>query len=437
MGVVVDDQRAGGRPPELLEAAAGAAKPSQRRGGPSRIGARQPARRRAPRPRCGRCARRAPGGEPPRPRRRTASLRTRGSSSCSSERVRPLRRQALEPGATTRSLGAREELDECVLERGQRAVGDVMVEVDVGEHGDVDVEREHRAIRLVRLDDQPLPRPPGGVGAGAAHLAADQITRVKAALQQRVRHHRGCRRLAVRPGDRDDATQARAAHRAGLPRERSGNPRRRASARSGLSSGIAVEWTTSTSSPAGTLAASWPIATSIPAARTRPGRPTAPHRSPSPWRRARAPPAHRRSCRRRRCPTTCRRRPFQVPRAAHVRLPPQHLARRPRGPRPAARGSPRRSPSPPAASGPPAGPRPRAQPRGGQLVVGHDDRRAAVDHPAGVGRLVVGGRVRIGHEQRGPAVGRDLEDRTARARDHQVSTPPARCANGSMYGRRS
>ena len=61
---------------------------------------------------------------------------------------------------------------------------------------------------------------------------------------------------------------------------------RGAAARSGFSGAIALEWTTSTSSPAGTFAAAWPTCTSTPSARSsaRPGNPRG--RSPTPSRRA-------------------------------------------------------------------------------------------------------------------------------------------------------
>ncbi len=51
-------------------------------------------------------------------------------------------------------------------------------------------------------------------------------------------------------------------------RGRSGSPRSRAATRSGFSAGIAVEWKTSTPSPAGTFAASCPTWTSTPISRS-------------------------------------------------------------------------------------------------------------------------------------------------------------------------
>ncbi len=57
---------------------------------------------------------------------------------------------------------------------------------------------------------------------------------------------------------------------------------------------------------------------------------------------------------------------------------------------------------------------------GGQLGVGDHDRGAAVGHPAGVRRLVVGGGGRVRDQDRRSAVGGDLEDRAAGAGDHEV-----------------
>ena len=61
-----------------------------------------------------------------------------------------------------------------------------------------------------------------------------------------------------------------------------------------------------------------------------------------------------------------------------------------------------------------------AQALGRQLGVGEDERRAAVGHPAGVGALVVGGRVRIRDQDRREAVLGELEDRAAGAGDGGV-----------------
>ena len=70
-------------------------------------------------------------------------------------------------------------------------------------------ELEQAAVGLVGLDHEPLPRPPAGVGAGAADLAADQVARVRPGAAQRVHEHARRRRLAVGAGDRDRRLQAR------------------------------------------------------------------------------------------------------------------------------------------------------------------------------------------------------------------------------------
>ena len=82
-----------------------------------------------------------------------------------------------------------------------------MVELDVRDDGDVDVQREHRAVRLVGLDHEPLPRAPVGVEAGRRQRPADEVGGLEAAAQQHVRRHRRRRGLAVRPGDRDRALE--------------------------------------------------------------------------------------------------------------------------------------------------------------------------------------------------------------------------------------
>ena len=60
------------------------------------------------------------------------------------------------------------------------------------------------------------------------------------------------------------------------------------------------------------------------------------------------------------------------------------------------------------------------EPRAVQLVVRDHDRRARLVHEAGVRGLVVAGRVRVGHEDRGQARRGELEDRSAGARGGEV-----------------
>ena len=108
------------------------------------------------------------------------------------------------------------------------------------------------------------PAPQPAFDPGRADGAADEVAGVHPAAAQRVDEHARRRRLAVRAGDGDRraqpgelAEQVRAVQLARRARGR---------ARSGLSGGIALE--TTTSAPAGTLAAAWPTAGSIPAARS-------------------------------------------------------------------------------------------------------------------------------------------------------------------------
>ncbi len=101
----------------------------------------------------------------------------------------------------------RQQRAEGVSQLGQRAEGGVMVELDVRHDRDVDVQREHRAVRLVGLDDEPVARAPVGVVPCGGQRAADQVRGLQAAAQQHVGDHRGGRRLAVRPGDSDRALE--------------------------------------------------------------------------------------------------------------------------------------------------------------------------------------------------------------------------------------
>ncbi len=60
---------------------------------------------------------------------------------------------------TTPSRRAREELAERLVHVEPRAVGAVVVELGVREHGDVGMQLQQRAVGLVGLDDDPLPVP--------------------------------------------------------------------------------------------------------------------------------------------------------------------------------------------------------------------------------------------------------------------------------------
>ena len=187
-------------------------KSRERGGGLAEVGAGEPARRSAPRRRCGRCGRR---GRRARPRRRRARTREPpcvelGRRDVERRDRRRRRRSASSSGrsqTTACSASARKARNVSSTSRA-RGVGRVVVELGVGEHGDPRRELEQRAVGLVGLHDEPLPRPPAGVGARRAHLAADQVARVHPAAAQRVHDHARRRRLAVRAGDGDRRLEA-------------------------------------------------------------------------------------------------------------------------------------------------------------------------------------------------------------------------------------
>ena len=106
-----------------------------------------------------------------------------------------------------RAVGEREERPERLVDVALGRVGRVVVELGVGQDGDPGRELEQRAVGLVGLDDQPLPRAPAGVGPRRADGAADEVARVHPAAAQRVHEHARRRRLAVRAGDRDRRAQ--------------------------------------------------------------------------------------------------------------------------------------------------------------------------------------------------------------------------------------
>jgi len=83
----------------------------------------------------------------------------------------------------------------------------VVVELDVRHHRHVDVQREHRAVRLVGLDHEPLPRAPVGVESRGRERPADEVGGLEAAAQEHVRRHRRRRGLAVCAGDGDRALE--------------------------------------------------------------------------------------------------------------------------------------------------------------------------------------------------------------------------------------
>ena len=205
--VVVDHLGAAGRGPDPLEPPAGAAEVGERGGGGRGVGAGERA-----------------GGERGRGVAGVVDARDRqrhGHAGEAEARAAGLERDVLRPRdvagealevrlvAEDDLVGHVEEGAERVVDVALGRVRRVVVELGVREHGDPRRELEQRAVRLVGLDHEPLPRPPAGVGAGRADLAADQVAGIEAAAAQRVHDHARGRRLAVRPGHRDRRPQAR------------------------------------------------------------------------------------------------------------------------------------------------------------------------------------------------------------------------------------
>jgi len=83
--------------------------------------------------------------------------------------------------------------------------GDVVV-FDVGDDADFSMQVEKRTVGLVAFGQKPLAFSVSRVAVGVAAFAADHDRRIEAARLQNRRGHRGRRRLAVGPGDRDRAT---------------------------------------------------------------------------------------------------------------------------------------------------------------------------------------------------------------------------------------
>ena len=87
----------------------------------------------------------------------------------------------------------------------EAAVVGVVVELHVAHDGDLRAQEQQASVALVGLGHQPFALAHAGVGADVVELAADDERRVKPALEQHVRDHRGRRRLAVRAGHGDTA----------------------------------------------------------------------------------------------------------------------------------------------------------------------------------------------------------------------------------------
>ena len=142
-----------------------------------------------------------------------------------------------------------------------------MVELGVGEHGDLRRQREQRAVGLVGLDHEPLARAPAGVGAGRAHGAADEVARGPS----RSRRSACTSMLDVVVLPCVPVTAIVGRRRVSSPsssaRCSSRSPARAPRAR-GSPAGSRDE--TTSSAPAGTFAAAWPAIGAMPAARSAP-----------------------------------------------------------------------------------------------------------------------------------------------------------------------
>ena len=167
VGVVVDHERALGRRADALEAPPGAGEVAQGGGGRGDVGADRAAGRQR-----GGGVERVVGARDARAATSTPSSTKReppGVSSGAASKGRPepspRQRQQLRPVPHDRMLGGGEEGAERGLDVALRGVGRVVVELGVREHRDAAVELEQRAIGLVRLDHQPLARPPARVRA--------------------------------------------------------------------------------------------------------------------------------------------------------------------------------------------------------------------------------------------------------------------------------
>ena len=300
-----------------------------------------------------------------------------------------------------------------------------MIELDVGEHRDLGLEVQERAVGLVGLDHHPVAAAPHGVrllaAAGQRQLRTHGVSDRLAARRQRVRDHRGRRRLAVRARDGDHA-----AHRHGLGEQlpavvdpgrrddlgqRGGN--RRGDDQLGTGRGVR-----------GVVADLRRDAGRAQLVEVRGlGRVAAAHLGAQRL-RDQGEPAH-----------------AGAADADEVQLAPRAIGR-------SAGASPVEPPAaPPAPRRRSAAPRRAARPRARLRAIALQPvgiaeqllrparaaaprparssaittRRARVRHPARVLGLVVRGRLRVRDQDRGPARGGDLEDGAARARDHEVA----------------
>ena len=401
------------RPPSAARALATLCRPGTRRVTSASIPAPR-ARKRLPPPGSIRIR---PRSTPPpgRARRRRAPGRNGGRAEPSVRADGPLARM-------TTPEAAEAEGGEGLGELRERAPARVVIELEVRDHRDLRLKLEEARVALVRLRDQPTrPRPRRRWSAlrparrRAARRRGRRPGRRRSRAAPRCTSRRG--RLAVRAGDREQATLRGRARRAA---RRDGSPAGRARGHApapGCPPGS--PWRPPPPRRRGTWSASWPSCGSMPAARRRSmyedsARSEPVTSAPSSFADQRQ-PAH---------PGAADRDEVQPPplHLSHDSAALQDLAGDPLGGvrlrQPTRRDPHRRSRS----SSPSSSAIAALSRWARELGVGDHHRRPAVGHPAGVGRLVVTRRMGIRDQDRRASRRRDLHHRAARAGDDQVSS---------------
>ena len=88
------------------------------------------------------------------------------------------------------------------------AVGDHVVFVDIGHHGDHRLQIEERRVALIGFGDQDLTFTQMRIAAARVETATDHIGRIQAALDQDAGGQAGCRGLAMRTSHRDAISES-------------------------------------------------------------------------------------------------------------------------------------------------------------------------------------------------------------------------------------
>ena len=96
--------------------------------------------------------------------------------------------------------GTGQEDGEGTAQNVERAVEVEVVRLDAGQHGQIGLNRLEGAVALVRLDDEPLPRVPHGIGADLVDVSSDQERGPHTRLDEDERQHGGGGRLPMRAG---------------------------------------------------------------------------------------------------------------------------------------------------------------------------------------------------------------------------------------------